>query len=706
MFFSGKRDRVLGLMLLAVTLFAYRPAWNGLPVWDDDMHMTRPELRSAAGLARIWTQPGAVQQYYPLTHSVFWLEYHLFGDSTFGYHLLTILLHACSALLLVTLLRRLGIPGAWLAGALFALHPVQVESVAWITELKNTLSGLFYLSAALAYLKFDSERKKKHYAIALLLFFFGLLSKSVIVTLPAALLVVVWWKQGKIEWKRDIVPLSAFFAAGIFSGVFTAWVELRFSGAAGGEFGFTFLDRCLIAGRAFWFYLCKLLWPADLIFIYPRWHIDAQTFWQYLFPAAFLLAAALFWSLRNRSRAPLAVLLYYAATLFPAVGFFNVYPFKFSFVADHFQYLACIGPLAAAASCIDRGTGLWQEKLRRTLRPLLYGTLVSALFLLSFNRSRMYSNVETLYRTTIRDNPACWMARNNLGIVLMNRGRTDEALAQCRMALASNPAIADIHNTLGLLLAQKGRTDEAIAHYRKSLDINPMNGGVHCNLGNMLAQTGRNDEAAAQYRTALQLDPAFAPAFLQLGAILLKTGLTGEAITQYQKGLELDPYNAEARCDLGKLLAGTGRPEEAFIQFRKALEIRPDFADAYNNLGILLARTGQTDQAISCFRKVVEINPAFGNAYYNLGNALIKAGRTEEAAACYRKTLEMIPVHIAALENLAEAYTRQNKLTDAIQCLKKAVTPARAAGQLKEAAEITARIERLSRTRGSLPPQR
>ena len=279
-----------------------------------------------------------------------------------------------------------------------------VESVAWITELKNTLSGVFFLSAALAYLKFDGGRSKKHYAIAFILFLFGLLAKSAIVILPAALLVVFWWKRGKIEWKRDVAPLLPFFAIGIVSGVFTAWVERRFIGAEGYEFNLAFIDRCLIAGRAVWFYLYKLLWPANLIFIYPRWHIDAAVVWQYLFPAAFLLAAVLFWGLRNRSRAPLAVLLYFAVTLFPALGFFNVYPFRYSFVADHFQYLACIGPIAAAAAGIAQGTVLLRERFRRPVQPLIYGMLLSVLFLLSWNQSRMYSDAETLYRTTITRN--------------------------------------------------------------------------------------------------------------------------------------------------------------------------------------------------------------------------------------------------------------------------------------------------------------
>jgi len=212
---SLNRDLAIGLLLLFTVLVVYKPAWNGQPIWDDDHHITRPELRSMGGIERIWTQLGATQQYYPIVHSVFWIEYHLWSDSTFGYHFINILLHFLSVLLLVCILRRLAIPGAWFIAAIFALHPVQVESVAWITELKNTLSGVFFFAAVLVYLQFDNERKRKLYLIAIGFFIMGLMSKSVIAPLPVSLLVVFWWKRGKIDWKSDIVPLLPFFVVGI-----------------------------------------------------------------------------------------------------------------------------------------------------------------------------------------------------------------------------------------------------------------------------------------------------------------------------------------------------------------------------------------------------------------------------------------------------------------------------------------------------------
>ncbi len=401
-------------------------------------------------MAQIWTKPGVTPQYYPLVHSVFWIEHRLWGDSPRGYHLLNILLHVCSALLLVRILRRLQVPGAWLAGAIFALHPIEAESVAWITELKNTLSGLFFFATMLVYLDFDKQRDTRRYAGALGLFILGLLSKSVVATLPAALLVIVWWKRGRISWKSDVVPLVPFVLVGIASGLFTAWVERRFIGAVGAEFHFSVIERCLIAGRATWFYLGKIFWPGNLIFIYPRWTIDPTVWRQYLFPVFALLLAAALWAIRRKSRAPLAAFLYYGAMLFPAMGFFNVYPFRFSFVADHFQYLAGLGPIVVAAGRIG---GVFSRMSRNTQHVSGGILLLVVLFLalLTMRQCGMYADAETLYLTTIEKNPACWMAYDNLGNELLQKnGRIDQAMNNLRKALEINPDCVEACNDLAL----------------------------------------------------------------------------------------------------------------------------------------------------------------------------------------------------------------------------------------------------------------
>jgi hypothetical protein len=265
---------VLALVAL-VTFVAYWPALNGGLLWDDDGHVTKVELRSLDGLRRIWFEPGATQQFYPLLHSFFWLQYQLWGDQVLGYHLVNLALHLTAVWLVYVILRRLQIPGAMFAAAIFALHPVHVETVAWITEQKNTLSAVFYLGAMLVYLHFGDNRRLSRYFLALGLFVLGLLSKTVTATLPAALLVVFWFQEGKLSWRRDVLPLVPFFVFGAFAGVTTAVLERKLIGAEGDDFALTLIDRGLLAGRVVWFYFGKLVWPTNLMYCMcgskPRW---------------------------------------------------------------------------------------------------------------------------------------------------------------------------------------------------------------------------------------------------------------------------------------------------------------------------------------------------------------------------------------------------------------------------------------------------
>ena len=330
---AGGAARTLALLALlgVATFLAYRPAWHGAPVWDDAAHMTRPQLRPLDGLRRIWLEPGATQQYYPLTHTAFWVQSRLWGDETLGYHLVNVAFHLATSLLLFALLRRLEVPGALLAAAVFALHPVHVESVAWITELKNTLSGALFAAAALAYLRFDEARRKRAYALALALFVLGLLAKTVVAVLPAALLVAFWWRRGRLEPRRDVLPLVPFFALGLAAGLVTAWVERQYViGGLAVHFGLGAKERLLLAGRAIWFYLGKLVWPAELVFLYPRWDLGRPAWWAFLFPAGALLLLVAAWALRKKWRGPLAALLFFVLALLPALGFVDVYPFRFS----------------------------------------------------------------------------------------------------------------------------------------------------------------------------------------------------------------------------------------------------------------------------------------------------------------------------------------------------------------------------------------
>ncbi len=578
----------LAAMALAAAVFAaYQPAWHGGFIWDDDAHV-RPDLQSWNGLYRIWFDVKATQQYYPLVHSAFWLEYRLWGKATLGYHLVNISLHVLAALLVAVILKRLKVPGAYLAAAIFALHPVEVESVAWITELKNTLSAVFYLSAALVYLRFDQGRKIPWYFLALGLFVLGLLSKTVTATLPAALLVVFWWQRGRLSWRRDVLPLLPFFVLGAAAGVVTALVERILGGAEGAAFDFTIIERCLIAGRAIWFYLGKLVWPADLIFIYPRWHVSQAVWWQYLFPVAALLLVTGLWAVRRRWRGPLAALLFFIGTLFPGLGFCNVYPFIFSFVADHFQYLAGLGIIALASAGVAMLLARWRL-WGRWPAYCLCAPLLMVLATLTWKQCWDYYDVIQLYATTIEANPDCWMAYHNLGTTLAERGDFDDALKCYDNALKIKPDYEATHLNRGEALVHLGRPDEGMAEYHAALAIKPAYAEAHYNLGIVLMARKQLPQAMAEYREALDLQPYYAEARCNLGVALAAAGRTEEAIAEYEKALAIRPDYAGARCNLGNALLALRRYDEAVAEYRQALAIRPDFAEARHNLDAVLS---------------------------------------------------------------------------------------------------------------------
>src|SRR5215471_17951853 len=403
-----KRDWSFCLILAVVTMMAYQPAWHGQLLWDDDNCTTPPELRSLDGLRRIWFQPRATAQYYPLLYTSYWVQQRVWGDSPSGYHLVNLLLHIGCVVLVLKILRFLRIPGAELAAIIFALHPVNVETVAWIAERKNTLSGVFSLAATFWYLKFDESRSRPSYALAIGLFLLGLLTKTAIVTVPLAWLAIFWWKRDAISWRREVVPVIPFLLLSVAAGFVTRWFENTGIGYKTRILDLSLLDRSLIAGRSLWFQLSKLLWPSNLTFVYPRWEINATVWWQYLFPIGVLLLLGLFWSLRRWSRAPLAGVLVYILLLLPSLGFVNIYFFLYSFVADHWQYLACLGiivPCASGVILLAAKFKDWQDWLEPATTLLLGGIL----FVLTWQQSRMYADIETLYRTTIARNPGCWM---------------------------------------------------------------------------------------------------------------------------------------------------------------------------------------------------------------------------------------------------------------------------------------------------------
>ncbi len=686
---------MLPALLLAI-LAAYAPAWHGGMLWDDDGHITPPGMRSLAGLGRIWLDPSATQQYYPVVHSVFWLQHRLWGDAMLGYHLLNLLLHALAAFLVALILQRLSVSGAWLAAVIFALHPVHVESVAWVSELKNTLSGVFYLWAVLTYLKFDNTRDWHRYAGALALFALALLSKTVTATLPAALLVVFWWRRARLEWRRDVLPLAPFFALAAAGGLLTTYVEWALIGAQGAEFQFTLIERFLIAGRAIWFYLGKLLWPANLMFNYPRWLVSQAVWWQYVYPLGVIVVLAGFWLMRRRSRGPLAALLLFIGTLFPALGFINVYPFQFSFVADHFQYLASIAVIAPISAILAGLVRRWRVPARPAGAALtvLAGGLMGVL---AWGQSRQYADAGTLYRATIARNPASWLAYNNLGTleaathpeeaishfnralqikphnpdalnnlgsVLRGLGRLEEAEIRLREAVRLDPDYFEARYNLGITLQKLGRP-EALNQLEAAVRRNPNFADAHFALGNALKAVGRIEEARNQYQQALQLRPDYADAHYNLGMISLELGQPG-AESHFQQAVQLKPDFPEARNSLGNVLQAMDRHDEAMTQYREAIRLKPDFADAHYNLGNLWQKLGRSEEAIAEYREALKRQPGFAEAYNSLGFALTGTGNVGEAIACFREAVNLRPDYADAFFNLGNALLETGRLGDAV----------------------------------------
>jgi tetratricopeptide (TPR) repeat protein len=623
--------------LVCAAFIAYQPALSGSLLWDDNAHITRPDLQSWHGLWRIWFDLGATQQYYPLLHSAFWLEHRIWGDAFPGYHLLNVALHSVAACLVVAIVRRLSLRGAWLAGFLFALHPVCVEAVAWISEQKSTLSGVFCLAALLVYLRFDADRKRNHYLVATALFVLALMSKTVTATLPAVLLVIFWWQRGTLSWRRDVLPLIPWLAIGAGAGLFTSYVEKNYVGAHGANYVLTPAERFLIAGRALWFYAGKLVWPSNLTFSYPHWKLDPADPGQWLFPAGVVaVAIVLLWIARRRNeRGPLASFLIFAGTLFPVLGFLDVYPFRYSYVADHFQYLASLAiiiPVAALLARIAR-----QKKLSHSVTVTCAAVLVLAAGAATWQQSRMYGgDVEALYRETLRRNPGSYMAHNNLGDMLLEQpGRLQEAIGELEAAIVASPDDPEGHNNLATALRNvPSRQPETLSEYQTAIRLKPDYAEAHNNLAIALSRySDKQQDAIAEFRTALSINPKFAEAHKGLADSLLHTpGREEDALTEFRAAIRLKPDYADAHNDLGYTLAQMGRLPEAIAEYRKALRIQPDLLTARANLGNALLQNGQAQEAVAEYRAALRFRPDMGLLHYRLGSALAMVPGQESAA--------------------------------------------------------------------------
>ncbi len=520
---AAPRAVLAALCVAVATLAAYVPAFTAGYIWDDDKYVTQnPTLSSATGLWEIWTDGFATPQYYPLVHTSYWIEHRLWGFAPFGYHVDNVLLHLVGALLLWRVLVRLGIRGGGYAAALFALHPVHVESVAWVTERKNVLSGIFYFATALAYLRATEESlpalvpaNRRWYYASLVLFVCALLSKSVTVTLPVALALVVIWKRRGVT-RAELAPLAPLLVVGLVMAAMTAWLEKHHVGAAGVDWHLSLLDRAVIASRALWFYAAKLVWPHPLIFIYPRWDVTWSHGLNLAWPLSVaLLVVALLALGRRIGFGPLLTLAVYAVSLSPALGFVDFYPMRFSFVADHFQYhasAAFLAGLAAAAVAL-------RERVR-SLTELAWRVLGSAVLalagLLTWQQAHAYRDEATIWRDTLAKNPDAWLAHLNLGRLEAQAGLLADADRHLSEAARLKPDEPRVHINLGGLRVLQDRLDEAIDELRLAARLGVGLAEAHYNLGIAYQRRGDVEAAIRSFRNALEVDPSYAGATARL----------------------------------------------------------------------------------------------------------------------------------------------------------------------------------------------
>ncbi|MBI4623154.1 MAG: tetratricopeptide repeat protein [Verrucomicrobia bacterium] len=718
------RRSAWGALLVVAIVLAYRPALDGNFLWDDDSHITaNPVIIGPLGLKEIWTTAAA--NYFPLVLTNFWLQHALWGLAPLGYHAVTIAFHVLAALLLWRVLLQLRVPGAWLGAALWALHPVQVESVAWICELKNTQSAVFFLLAIRFFLRWLDTRgettggsgDRAYYALTLACAVLAILSKPSTVMLPPVLLLLAWWRHGRVGW-RDALWLVPFFALSAAAAGWTIWEQKFHSGASGPEWNQTGPERLVIAGRAAWFYLGKLLWPHPLAFIYPRWQIDVAQVLTWLPTAAALGGiAVLWWRRRGGLRPVLVAALFFVALLFPVLGFFDVYFFRYSFVGDHFQYLASMGPLALAAAGIatgwrwisgdpvgrslllsrrspakadagDVGGALRPDSSRdkpaptanrlqagsyNWLRLAGVGMLLLGLGALTWRQCRVYGSNEALWRDTLAHNDGAAMAWLNLGDTLAKQGRHQEAIDCFTRATQIKPADPDGWNDMGCEMILAGSPAAAIPKLERALALKPGFAAAHNNLGNALRAVGRSAEAIAHYRRAIALKFDYGEAHNNLGAELAETGRPAEAVPHFEAALRINPRHAEAHDNLGNALRQLSRLPEAIARHDEALRLRPDLPSALSNLGLALAASGRFAEAIARYERALQLTPANVPVRANLAKALVASGRAPEGFRQLEEALRLAPASAEAHNNLGAALAEMGRVPEAMARFEEAV---------------------------------
>ena len=603
----------LAIALVLVTLAVYIPAMRAGFIWNDDEQgsLVGNVVLQERGLYRVWFTTESIN-YWPVVWTSYWLEYQFWELDPTGYHVVNVLVHAANALLIWRILLFLKIPGAWLAALLFAVHPVNVESVAWVTQRKNLLCLFFFLLTSISYLRFTDDGRRAWYGLAAVTFVLAMLSKGAAAPLPMVLLLCVWWRRGRVT-VNDVKDSVLFF---VIAAVISL-IEIRFQylHAIGEDVvrDDRFLARLVGAAWVVGFYLYKAVLPINLSFVYPRWQIDLANWLSYV-PGLLLLAVVVlsFRYRRKWGRALLYALGYCILMLLPVLGFFDIYFMKYSFVADHYQYLSIIAIIALIVAVgrqvLQRfaSNGEW-------LASVVSLPVVVVLFSLTWQQSLLYQSSESIWRDTLDKNPKAWMAHNNLGTMLELQGKRDLAIYHYRQALIIKPDHIKAYNNLGNALAAQGDYEGAVEQFHKALALMPRNARAHINLGNVRLAQGRLDEAIEHYEQVLAFDRTLTDAHNNLAVAFMRGGRVPEALKHYEEVSRLEPRNPAPLNSMAWTLAT--HPDSANRDTLRAIELAERAktltharnASILDTLAAAYAASGQFVRAVKVAEEAIKL---------------------------------------------------------------------------------------------------
>jgi protein O-mannosyl-transferase len=607
------------VLLVVAVLVVYAPVMKGNFIWDDDTHVTKNVLTKPNGLYLSWFTTEQ-HNYWPVTWTALWFQWQRWGMDPHGYHVVTILLHAACCLALWRLLRQLDVPGAWLAALIFAVHPVNVETGAWITQQKNLLSMFFGIVSVDMALRSMKTASGMRYAFALLMFLISLLAKTATVTMPVAILGCIWWQNRTLR-PRDFLATAPFFALSAALSLNEIWFQYHRAMASDVRAD-SLVSRFVTAGHAILFYASKIVFPYNLNFVYqnPSINVHSDVSWMpvVIIGMVFLLAL---WKRDGWGRPVLFGLGYYVVTLLPVVGFLNIYFMRYSWASDHWQYTAEIGLIALIIGV------LWHASARASMgvRVFAAGAALLAVGFLgsqSFERSKLFRDNEALWPDTIARNPDAWMARNNYAEMLIEEGRLDEAIEQLNRAIASNPHSMAARLNLAKALTLQGRIENADRCLETALRVAPGSADAHYEWGRLLLMTGALDRAKLHFDAALKRRPSLIGAYVGLGMIENHNGRPDAALRFMAQALRLDPENADAWHAAAEIMFERGKLEQALRWYKKTAEINLRYPDIHNDLGIVCADLGKLDLAIQHFQQALKLVPSDVKARSNLQKAM------------------------------------------------------------------------------------